>query len=296
MRWIGIALLALCLGCGSRRPEQVGLAVHPQLASLIPADATMAAGIKMDAVRKSPLFAKYLPEVLKRGESRGGDLLAYHEGLEEAVVASTGKKFLVAVRGKFPRKEIEDKLKAEGMEATSFHGKPGFRKNGMGVVFLADNLAMAGAEEEVLQSTRKFDSEGVMPARFVKSLQAMAADTAFWAVTIGMPALPEVPERSNLANLPKLLQGVELGTLSGRLADGLELKTKAACSSQTDAQQLETALRGAIGMARLSTPSGKPELLRAFDGIKVEQAGTDVTLDAKLPEAVIEQLRGAVGR
>ena len=99
MRWILWALLAVCAGCGSRVPESSGLTVNSQLASMVPADATLLMGVRMDAVRKSPLFAKYLPELLARGESKsGGDLLAYHEQLEEAIIASTGRKMSAAVR------------------------------------------------------------------------------------------------------------------------------------------------------------------------------------------------------
>ena len=297
MRLAAVLPLVLLAGCGSRPAAPVGVAVNPALASLVPADATFLAGADLTRIRNSPLFAKYLPELLKRGEARsGGDLLDYHEQLEEVIAASTGGRYLVVARGRFDREAIEKRLREEKLEAWSYHGKAGFRRDGMGFVFLTNDLAMAGPEAELQASARRFGQEAAMPARFVKSLQSMPSDVAFWAVTIGMPSLPDVPPRSNLANLPKLLQGVELGTLHGRLEDGFRLGANASCASQDDAREIETALKGMIGIARLSAPNGKPELLRAFDGIKVEQSGTDVRLEANLPAETIEALRGMAGR
>jgi predicted GNAT family N-acyltransferase len=50
-----------------------------------------------------------------------------------------------------------------------------------------------------------------------------------------------------------------------------------------------------IGMARLSTPNDKPELLKVFDRIVLKQTGRGVEIGANFPAEVIETIGGAFG-
>ena len=49
------------------------------------------------------------------------------------------------------------------------------------------------------------------------------------------------------------------------------------------------ALKGFVGLGRLSTPDSKPDLLRLFDAIQTEQNGLNVDLTAKLPSDLVER-------
>jgi hypothetical protein len=42
-------------------------------------------------------------------------------------------------------------------------------------------------------------------------------------------------------------------------------------------------LKGIIGLGRLSTPDNKPDLLKLYDAIEVEQVQNKVTVTAHLP-------------
>ena len=45
-----------------------------------------------------------------------------------------------------------------------------------------------------------------------------------------------------------------------------------------------------VGLGRLSVPANEPEMLRLFDGIRVEQTQRSVLLNLKIPSDLIDRL------
>ena len=62
------------------------------------------------------------------------------------------------------------------------------------------------------------------------------------------------------------------------------------CRTEQDAKTLGDAARGMIGLGRLSVPENQPEMLRLFDGIKVEQKQQSVQLNVNIPPDLIDRL------
>ena len=50
------------------------------------------------------------------------------------------------------------------------------------------------------------------------------------------------------------------------------------------------AIRGMIGLGRLSVPENQPEMLRLFDGIKVEQQQQSIQFTAQIPADLVDRL------
>src|SRR5712692_1565032 len=98
LRTLVLLTSALALGCGSAETGRTR--VDSTLAALVPADATMLAGVSMDAVRGTPFYRKML------AEKRLGPLddFALETGFDprkdvrELLVASNGKDIIVAAR------------------------------------------------------------------------------------------------------------------------------------------------------------------------------------------------------
>ena len=53
--------------------------------------------------------------------------------------------------------------------------------------------------------------------------------------------------------------------------------------------QLRAGLKGIIGLGRLSTPDSKPELLKLYDAIQVDQAQQKVTVTAHVPPDLVNK-------
>ncbi len=75
----------------------------------------------------------------------------------------------------------------------------------------------------------------------------------------------------NLSNLSRFFRGIQTATAVADLSDGFVAHFNGECRTEQDAKTLGDAARGLVGLGRLTVPEGKPELLRAFDGIKVDQ-------------------------
>jgi hypothetical protein len=50
------------------------------------------------------------------------------------------------------------------------------------------------------------------------------------------------------------------------------------------------AVRGIVGLGRLNVPEGQPEMLRLFDGIKVEQKQRSIQLNVQIPADLVDSL------
>jgi hypothetical protein len=87
-----------------------------------------------------------------------------------------------------------------------------------------------------------------------------------------------------------MIRSLDSGWISADLRTGLDLKAAGNCQNDASAKQIHDALRGLIGIGRLSTPDNQPDLLRAYDGIKVEQQGKVVNVTAKVPQDLVDKV------
>jgi len=131
---------------------------------------------------------------------------------------------------------------------------------------------------------------GVPPALREK-LRSIAPRNQIFGAGIGgsLPMPDALPSQGNLANLQNLLKALESWTLAADLRSGVKLETEAVYKTEQDAKQIHDALRGLLGIARLSTPADSPELLRVYDGVKIAMQKSTVTASADVPAGVLEK-------
>jgi hypothetical protein len=53
---------------------------------------------------------------------------------------------------------------------------------------------------------------------------------------------------------------------------------------------LGDAARGLVGLGRLSVPENKPEMLRLWDGIKVDQQQRTINITVSIPQELVDKL------
>ena len=100
-------------------------------------------------------------------------------------------------------------------------------------------------------------------------------------------------------NMPTPNQGMDIGqvfrTMQNTffevdLRNGMKAMADGWAVTPKDAKTVSDALRGMIGMGRLNTPDNKPELLRLWDGIKVDLSDRRVTLTIDVSQDLVDEL------
>ncbi|MGH9659953.1 MAG: hypothetical protein ACRD96_15495, partial [Bryobacteraceae bacterium] len=123
----------------------------------------------------------------------------------------------------------------------------------------------------------------------VDRARALPASAHVWAVSSGFAGGPAMPEAGNLANLGRIFRAIENFTLHADLRDGVAGTLNGQCKTELDAKNLSDAVRGLVGMGRLSVPENQPELLRLYDGIKVDQQQRSVIVNVLIAQALVDQ-------
>ena len=91
-----------------------------------------------------------------------------------------------------------------------------------------------------------------------------------------------------MANLNRVFQGIQETQAWADLRGGLNANVTGQCVNEQEAKRLGDTLRGLLGLARLSTSSGRPELLRVYDAVQVNSVQSKVEVKANLPEDLLE--------
>lgn len=291
MRWRragGLAVLAAVLGC--RSAERAHLYVDPALASLVSRDAAMVAGARLESLRGTALYRRWVADqpqpLLDQLTERLG--LDARKDLWELLVASEGEHTVVLARGKFGPMGREPKFK--GARRMAYKGYTLVGDEQAALVFMNATTAAAGPAAALRALIdRRGRSEGVSP--LIQQARTLPGGTQLWLVSHRTGALAEkLPRTGNLAALAKILATLEAATVAADLRSGLELDAAGACRSEQEARTLQEALRGLIGLARLTTPDNAPELLRAYDGINVRAQQRSIEVRARIPAHLLDQL------
>jgi hypothetical protein len=291
MRLLTTLSLALCLllgGCGGSLTSHAR--VDPALAAFIPPDTIALAGIRLDQLRTTPLYRKLAGHKRLPGfdEFRTDTGIDPERDIRELLVASDGKDGLFIARGTFD-------IKAAGsVKASPYRGYTLYGNDRNGVFTgIGKTTALAGPAPAVRAAIDQYKSghRGAPPALLAR-VETLPANAQIWAVTTGWTGLrPEtLREMGNAANLDRVLRLVQSATLSASLRTGVQAAAVGDCRTEKDAQTLSDALRGFVGLGRLSVPENQPDLLRVYDGIQVKQDGRSVRVDIDIPQNLADQL------
>ena len=279
-----LAALTACNSVGTGRTS-----IDATLAALVPPDTTMLAGVHMDAVRATPLFqnlvaARSIPQLDDFAHQTGFDP---RRDVREMLIASDGKDLLVTARGTFNERG------AAGLAKQSYQGVTLYTRDDRGVAFLNPSTAVAGtlpAVKAALDRYKSGDRSG--PAELLARARQIPAQNQVWSVSNGFENLltAAIPETGDAANAGRILRSLENMTLAADFRTGVNGYLTGTCRSEQDAKNLGDTARGLIGLGRLSVPEKQPELLRLWDGIKVDQQQRTVTITVAVPQDLLDKL------
>lgn len=287
MRSLLLLVSLAVLGCDSA--ETGHSRIDPALARMIPPDAVMLAGVRMDQIRTTPLYQKLmaqkrLAQLDQFAEETGFDP---RKDVRELLVASNGKDTVVMARGTFQIRGFE------GVKQTSYRGYTLFAKEEAGVALIDGATAVAGKLGGVRAALDQYKSGNRnAPAVLLARVQEIPPQNQAWSVAQGFGSFLEgsIPQTGNAANFGKILRSLENTTGAADFRAGLNGFATGLCKTEQDAKNIGDAARGLVGLGRLSVPDNQPELLRLWDGIQVDQQQRTVKITVTIPQDLIDKL------
>jgi len=275
MRLWTLCLLALC-GCGPRTPASVN--IDPALATLVPSDTVLLAGVKLEALRATPVYKEFGSPAALLGDA-GVDL----DKAWEILAVSNGQRTAVLARGNFSDQGLEPRLEIPGATRSTYRGYPLTSTDNLAVAFLNPTTAVVGQPAAVRAILDQRGRSSGPPRELQKQIEMIGPENQIWAVGAGSARLAEAaPHNGNLANLATALRLVDSFRIGATVGAGVRLKATALCHSGEDASSLAGALRFFTSMAGL----------KESNGVHIEWSGTEVRIDASVPPETLDKLAG----
>lgn len=294
MGWMSRSLVVAGLAiAGCRTAPQGAVRIDPVLESLVPADTVALAGLRMEALRATPVYQKWAvgktPLPLEEFAAETG--LDLRKDVSEALLASNGKESLALARGKFSRAQLETVMTERGAGRTRFEGYTLLGNDEVALVVVDSTTVVAGRPAMVRAALQRRSRSGGAPRALLQEARKITGENQIWAVSLGgfEQVATAVPLPGNLANLARIASLIEKSSFAADLRSGLSASAAMLCRTEQDAKTLSDALRGLIGLARLSTPDSEPDLLRLYDGIQVSLEQRTVKVRAQVSQELLDK-------
>jgi hypothetical protein len=261
---------------------------------MVPADSVTLIGMRMQQLEATPLFQKLLaqqkiPQMDQFARDSGFDP---RRDVRDLLLASNGKQTVMLARGTFNVKP-PDKARKLSYHGFAIMANGGTGPAQYGFCILDSTLAAAGplpALEAALDQYKSGNRNNA--AALLARARTVAENYQFWVVAAGTSQLitENMPGASNGPDFGRIFRSLQNALFEADLRNGLKGFVEGDCTTAQDAKKLSDAARGMVGMARLNTPEDQPDLLRVWDGFKVEQSDRKVTLTMDVGQDLVDQL------
>jgi hypothetical protein len=264
---------------------------------MVPDASVTLVGMRMDQLKATPFFQK----LLAQQTFSGLDQIAKETGFDprrdvrDLLLAGNGQHSVMLARGTF------HVTLPPGAQKFNYHGyvivsnaDPQHAASGGAFCILDSTLAAAGPLNVLEAALDQYKSGNRNnAAALLARARAIPESNQFWLVTAGASGIisENLPGASgNGPDFARIFRSLQNTLLEADLRNGLKAIAEGDCTSAQDAKTLSDAARGMVGMGRLNTPENQPDLLRLWDGIKVEQQDKKVILTADIGQDLIDQL------
>ena len=159
-------------------------------------------------------------------------------------------------------------------------------------MFIHDGLVAAGSFQAVRDLIDRRDkSRAGIPPELQQRLETIPKADQIWAVSRGGLPVSGIPMRSEVSSALSNIVGFVSGAATGISIDtGIHLQADLTCISDQGAQRVRDALRGGIGLARLTTQDNQLDLLRLYDSVHVDQENSMIHVRADLAPDLANKL------
>lgn len=296
MRYVFSLMLAAAVAQGAPRIDNV-------LIRMVPPGPTSLVGAHMDQLTASDLYQKLmaqqkLPQLDQFARETGFD--PRHDVREILLVNGPQGSVLLA-RGKF-------NLKADPIAGMAVirHGQYSIRTLPpsasagstpdvpSGFCILDSSLAAAGEVPAIEAALDEWAQKGAHKAAdaLLATVTGVSDQAALWGVSTGFAKFlaSNLPGAGNGLDFSAIFRGIESSWFSASVGSGLQASIHCTTATEKDAMNLRDAAKGLIGFGRLSVPQNKPELLRFWDALTVDQTGRSFALNADVSGDLIDQM------
>jgi hypothetical protein len=284
--------LAVAIGCS--RLATKGVVVDSSFDPFIPADTKVLAGVHIAKLEAAPLYNSHKEQLnlaqLQAFSERTG--LDPTRDLSEILITWDGRQSLLMARGRFSQSKVGPKLESLGARRRSYKNYTLFGDDRNSLVFLNDGLVVAGPSQSLRHVIDGRDkSHTGIPAELQQQLETIPKADQIWAVSSGGLPVSGIPMRSDIDSALSNIVGYVSGTAMGVGIDtGIHLQADLTCISDQGAQRVRDALRGGLGLARLTTKDNQLDLLRLYDAVHVDQENSLIHVRADLAPDLANKL------
>jgi hypothetical protein len=288
-------LAALCLSLTACvGGQQGGAFVDPAFVPLIPPDSQVLAGVRLEKLRSADLYKKYRTELplplLDQFKEKTG--LDPEHDIRDVLVAGSQADMVVLFTGHFDVAAVEAKTKGLGTKLFAYKGYTLAGDDRYAVAFLNNGLAAAGSAANLRAAIDRRDRPAPIPAALAAGLAQAPRNAQLWVVGAGpLKNFGFLEQHDDIQSiLENFVRYVNGAMLSLEVDSGLTFAGRVDCNSEAGVKRVNDALRGIIGLARLTTKTDEGDLLRLYDAIEVKSEGNAVKIDARISPDMVPKL------
>jgi hypothetical protein len=286
---LAAAIIVSLAGCAAAPPP--GPRIDPALAGLIPQDTVIMAGLRLEALKRAPVYQKFLthrsvPQIDAFGKRTGIDA---QKDLWELLYVSNGKSGALLGHGMFSD-EGEPKLQRRGDNRFGYKGFNLVGNEEQAILLINQTVLAIGDTNELRAMVDAHEKSAGPPAAMAALLARMPAAVQVWAAYDGGGMRLPLDAGGNLGNVNKIASLIQTGTLYLDFSTGLEGVAEGTSANEQDAEQLESGLKALIQFGQLSASAKQPQLVSALSGLRPLREKLEVKLQISEPEESVDSL------
>ena len=274
-----------------RSVEEPGARISSKLATYIPPGTAVLAGGNLDQVKQSALYKRNeslvdLSLLNQVSEKTGIDP---RRDVSEFLIAWPATQPVMAVQGHFSEAQTTQKVEASGAHRSDYK-KHVFFTDGRESLFFPEHNVLIAGPDPLLRAIVDGGRNSIPPA-LKERMSLLSSQDQLWLVSSQSLPLSRVPLRQDLQSaLSNLIAYVKGASFGAALSDGARFESNLTCVSPAGAKQVHDAIRGGIGLARLTTKDSELDLLKVYDAIQVDQDDRTVHVRADFPPQLADRL------
>ncbi|MBV9400097.1 MAG: hypothetical protein JO062_19115 [Bryobacterales bacterium] len=276
-------LLAAC-----SHPAPPGPKIDPALAGMIPAGTVLMAGVRLEAIQKTPIYQKHLAHLSVGAIDRFAEQMKIdpRKDLWELLYVSNGKLNALMGRGKFSD-ESEPRIESKGANRFGYKGFNLIGDENTAVLLVGPTVAAIGDTPELKALVDARDQSPGPPPAMAGVLKQVSSEAHAWVAYSGGPLSLPIPATGNLSNINNIIAAVQTGSFYLDLRMGFSAVGSGTSKTEKDAQDLEGGLKALVGLGRLSTSDKRPDLQRIWDGIRITEQDRNVKIYIDQPDELV---------
>lgn len=306
MKYFAPLLLAVVIGFSAScsKSQQNGGSLESAFSSGISPDAQTLISVRLDQLKTSTLYQRHqqLLDIPRLNDLAMRAGLDPRKDIASLCLIWDGKNLVLLAKGSFSSAQVQQRLIAGGAQKVAYKSGFLFTHGDASVAFPKDGLVVASATPAVQSELDLLSSQDGHIADELKARLAQVPSGAqIWEVSrgglpgAGMPLGASLD--SALSNFAAFVTGTSFGL---RVDAGSHLQSLVTCKSPEGAQRVNDAMRGLVGLARLTTKDDELEMLRLWDAISITKDQQVVRIQADIPadlsDKLILQMEGLRGR